>query len=45
LSKLYYGHFVLALKTWQKSPSKKNQPKRQNGWVQINLPKIALWSS
>jgi hypothetical protein len=30
-----------------KKPNKKNQPKRpsQNGWVQIDLSKMALWSS
>jgi hypothetical protein len=30
-----------------KKPNKKDQPKRphQNGWVQIDLSKMALWSS
>ncbi len=42
LPKLYYCHNDLIKKT-----SKKNQPKRpsQNGQVQINFFKMALWSS
>ncbi len=47
LPKLYYYHGGLINKPSQKNPSKKNQPKRpiQNGWVQINLSKMTLWSS
>jgi len=42
LPKLYYCHGGLV-----KKPSKKKQPKRpsQNGWVQIDLSKMALWLS
>jgi hypothetical protein len=47
MSKLYYYHSGSIKKTLLKKPSKKDQPKRlsQNGRVQIDLSKMALWSS
>jgi hypothetical protein len=46
MPKLYYVMIILS-KNLVKKPSKKNQPKRlnQNGQVQIDLSKMAFWSS
>jgi len=43
----HYPNFIIVMMVQLKKPNKKNQPKRpiQNGWVQIDLSKMALWSS
>jgi hypothetical protein len=47
LPKLYYCHGGLVKRIWSEIPSQKNQPKKlsQNGRIQIDLSKMALWSS
>jgi hypothetical protein len=47
LPKLYYYHGGLIKKLNNKIPNQIDQPKKpnQNGWIQIDLSTMTLWSS